>query len=89
MWHKWCNQSSEYAEDDADRGLRGTAQWIVRRTGVEPILKDVVVSRRKDIGTEWINQILECAVEFVGLVGFGDFTYELCQFIKRPFIDRI
>ena len=47
-----------------------------------------MVSGRKYIRAEWINDILKCAVEFVGFVGFGNLTHELCEFVERPLVNQ-
>ena len=38
---------------------------------------------------ERVNELLEGAVVFVGLVGFGHIAHQLCEFIERPLVDWV
>ncbi len=56
--------------------------------GVEPVLQDVVVDRRKGDGAELVAQLVN-AVEFVGVVGPGAFVDQHGRLVQGPAVKRI
>ena len=77
---------AQAGHEPMQRGLRRVAAMRIRRVGVKPVFDYVVVNRGQLHGDELADFLIN-DVEFVVVVGFENFLFELGELAKYPAVE--